>query len=83
MSDPTSHRPFPGEQSAPVSFTREQRGWMVAALVAFVGVAILGPAVTAAVEGSRRLGRRSRRRLRRLGGGTIAPLRRQVAALRR
>ncbi len=65
------------------SYTRDQRGWMVAAFVAFVGIAVVGPAVTAAMESGRALRRRTRKRLRRLGGGTIEPLRRQVTALRR
>ncbi len=80
MTDPVLQQAIPRQ---PPSTTRDQRGWMVAAFIAFLGVAVVGPAVTAAVEGGRALRRRTRRRLRRLGGGTIAPLRRQVAAWRR
>ena len=65
------------------SFTQDQRGWMVAAFVAFVGTAIVGPAVASAMESGRDLRRRTRKRLRRLGGGTVHQLRRPAAALRR
>ncbi len=80
MTDPMLQQAVPRR---PPSITRQQRGWMVAAFIAFLGVAVVGPAIADAAESGRALHRRTRRRLRRLGGGTVAPLRRQVAAWRR
>lgn len=51
--------------------TTEQRGWLVAALVAFLGVVFIGPAITAAAASSRAAGRRAQRKMRRLGGGAV------------
>ncbi len=67
-------------------FTPEQRGWMVAAFIAFLGIAYVGPAYTRAAETSRTLTKRaltrrtwttrSGKRLRRLGGGAIKRIKR-------
>lgn len=80
MPDPTLDQSL-SRNGAPL--TRGQWGWIVTALVAFLGVAVIGPAATSAAESGRDLHRRTRRRLRQLGGGTIRPLRRRMAAPRR
>jgi hypothetical protein len=65
----------PGERFV-TQFSREQRGIMAAALVAFVGVALVGPAITRAATGARRMTHATKARVRRLGGGAIPPAKR-------
>jgi hypothetical protein len=57
-------------------FSRDQRGMMAAALVAFLGVVYVGPAVTRAAAATRRATKRTQARIRQLGGGTIFRARR-------
>ena len=70
MTAQNQHPTIPGERHA-TPLTPEQRGWLVAALVAFIGVVFIGPAITAAAESSRAAGKRVHRKMRRLGGGAV------------
>ena len=63
------HEPtIPGERLV-TQFTPEQRGWLVTALVAFLGVVIIGPAYAEASRATRAAGKRAHKKIRRLGGG--------------
>ena len=73
---------IPGERLA-TQFTPEQRGWLVTALVAFLGVVIIGPAYTNAAKATRKAGRRANKKIRRLGGGAVDRVSAGVERLRR
>jgi hypothetical protein len=65
------HEPtIPGERLV-TQFTPEQQGWFVVALVAFLGVVVVGPAITSAAVSSRAAGKRATKKMRRLGGGAV------------
>jgi hypothetical protein len=58
-----------------LQLTEDQRGWIVAALIVFLGVAVLGPRYARASERARLMRREAAARMRHLRHRAMAPVR--------